>query len=336
MSRKILITGAAGFIGFHATLRLLENGDHVVGIDDLNEYYDVQLKKDRLGLLLSNPMFSFYQISIEDREMVSKVLSEGNFDTVIHLASQPGVRGPASENHQYVMSNLLGFCNVLDGCRANKVQHFIYASSSSVYGSEAMPPFSTHHSADHPQSLYAATKRANELLAHSYSYKYHLPTTGLRFFTVYGPWGRPDMAVYKFTKCIFDGQPIEMYGHGEQLRDFTYVDDVVEALLQVVANPPVNGLEGTVSPAKSKAPYQLFNIGNGKPVLVMDLVKIIEEALGQKAKIQNLPRNPAEMEVTHADVQDLKNAFGFCPSTSLNEGIGRFVEWFQTYHGKDC
>ena len=332
MSRKTLVTGAAGFIGFHTAQRLLKRGDHVVGIDDLNAYYDVQLKKDRLKLLQSNPMFTFLQVSIEDRENLSKVLSEGRFDSVIHLAGQAGVRGPVSESHRYVTSNLVGFSNVLDCCRANKVQHLVYASSSSVYGNEAVAPFSAHHSADHPQSLYAATKRANELLAHSYSHCYQLPTTGLRFFTVYGPWGRPDMAVYKFTKDIFNGDTIEIYGDGELIRDFTYVDDVVEAIMRVLESPPTGGFDGGISPAKSQAPYRIFNVGNGNPVMVNDLVKIIEKALGRKAQIIHKPCHPADMQVTHADIQDLDDALGFRPSTDLNEGIDRFIEWFQAYH----
>lgn len=332
MSRKTLVTGAAGFIGFHTAQRLLKRGDHVVGIDDLNAYYDVQLKKDRLKLLQSNPMFTFLQVSIEDRENLSKVLSEGRFDSVIHLAGQAGVRGPVSESHRYVTSNLVGFSNVLDCCRANKVQHLVYASSSSVYGNEAVAPFSAHHSADHPQSLYAATKRANELLAHSYSHCYQLPTTGLRFFTVYGPWGRPDMAVYKFTKDIFNGDTIEIYGDGKLIRDFTYVDDVVEAIMRVLESPPTDGFDGDISPAKSQAPYRIFNVGNGNPVVVNDLVKIIEKALGRKAQIIHKPCHPADMKVTHADIQDLDDALGFRPSTDLNEGIDRFIEWFQAYH----
>ena len=332
MSRKTLVTGAAGFIGFHTAQRLLKRGDHVVGIDDLNAYYDVQLKKDRLKLLQSNPMFTFLQVSIEDRENLSKVLSEGRFDSVIHLAGQAGVRGPVSESHRYVTSNLVGFSNVLDCCRANKVQHLVYASSSSVYGNEAVAPFSAHHSADHPQSLYAATKRANELLAHSYSHCYQLPTTGLRFFTVYGPWGRPDMAVYKFTRDIFNGDTIEIYGDGELIRDFTYVDDVVEAIMRVLESPPTDGFDGDISPAKSQAPYRIFNVGNGNPVVVNDLVKIIEKALGRKAQIIHKPCHPADMKVTHADIQDLDDALGFRPSTDLKEGIDRFIEWFQAYH----
>ena len=332
MSRKTLVTGAAGFIGFHTAQRLLKRGDHVVGIDDLNAYYDVQLKKDRLKLLQSNPMFTFLQVSIEDRENLSKVLSEGRFDCVIHLAGQAGVRGPVSESHRYVTSNLVGFSNVLECCRANKVQHLVYASSSSVYGNEAVAPFSAHHSADHPQSLYAATKRANELLAHSYSHCYQLPTTGLRFFTVYGPWGRPDMAVYKFTKDIFNGDTIEIYGDGKLIRDFTYVDDVVEAIMRVLESPPTDGFDGDISPAKSQAPYRIFNVGNGNPVVVNDLVKIIEKALGRKAQIIHKPCHPADMKVTHADIQDLDDALGFRPSTDLNEGIDRFIEWFQAYH----
>ena len=332
MSRKTLVTGAAGFIGFHTAQRLLKRGDHVVGIDDLNPYYDVQLKKDRLKLLQSNPMFTFLQVSIEDRENLSKVLSEGRFDSVIHLAGQAGVRGPVSESHRYVTSNLVGFSNVLDCCRANKVQHLVYASSSSVYGNEAVAPFSAHHSADHPQSLYAATKRANELLAHSYSHCYQLPTTGLRFFTVYGPWGRPDMAVYKFTKDIFNGDTIEIYGDGKLIRDFTYVDDVVEAIMRVLESPPTDGFDGDISPAKSQSPYRIFNVGNGNPVVVNDLVKIIEKALGRKAQIIHKPCHPADMKVTHADIQDLDDALGFRPSTDLKEGIDRFIEWFQAYH----
>ena len=332
MSEKILVTGAAGFIGYHTAQRLLKRGDHVVGIDDLNENYDVQLKKDRLELLQANPMFTFLKVSIEDRESLSKVLTEGRFDSVIHLAGQAGVRGPASESHRYITSNLVGFGNVLDCCRSNDVQHLVYASSSSVYGNEAVAPFSAHHSADHPQSLYAATKRANELLAHSYSHCYQLPTTGLRFFTVYGPWGRPDMAVYKFTRDILNGEPIEVYGDGELIRDFTYVADVTDAIVRVLDAPPTNGFEGDISPAKSHAPYRIFNVGNGNPYVVNDLVKIIEKAVGRKALIIYKPCHLADVQVTHADIHDLKDTFGFRPRTDLSEGFDQFLEWFQAYH----
>lgn len=332
MPGKTLVTGAAGFIGFHTTKRLLERGEEVVGIDNLNDYYEVQLKRDRLEVLQKHPKFTFHCVSVEDGENVSKVLAEGDFDNVIHLAGQAGVRAPPSDADLYVASNLVGFCNVMEGCRANNVKHLVYASSSSVYGSEAVPPFSAHHNVDHPQSLYAATKRANELLAHSYSYNYQLPTTGLRFFTVYGPWGRPDMAVYKFTKKISEGEPINLYGNGELLRDFTYVDDVVDIILRVVDSPPTNEYNGAISPATSQAPYQIYNVGNSQPVAVKELVRLIEVAMGRKAKVHYEPTPLADMEITHADVQDLEDAFGFRPTTSLREGIVRFIEWFQNYH----
>lgn len=332
MGGETLVTGVAGFIGFHTAKRLLERGERVVGIDNLNDYYEVQLKNDRLKVLQSHPEFTFHQIPVEDRSQVSKVLDEGGFENVIHLAGQAGVRSPPSEAHRYVESNLVGFCNILEGCRANNVRHLVYASSSSVYGSEAVPPFSVHQSVDHPQSLYAATKRANELLAHSYSYNYQLPTTGLRFFTVYGPWGRPDMAVYKFTKKIAAGEQIALHGKGELLRDFTYIDDVVEAILLVVEQPPMDGYDGFVTPAKSQVPYRILNVGRGQPVSVKELVEIIEATLGKRAKVSYEPAHLADLHITHADVQDLEETFGFRPNTGLREGIGHFINWFQSYH----
>jgi UDP-glucuronate 4-epimerase len=336
MNETILVTGAAGFIGFHTARRLIEQGHRVVGIDNLSPYYDIGLKQARLDELRNSPHFKFQQLSIQNKGPVSELFNDTKFDRVVHLAGQAGVRAPPSDAHLYIESNLVGFCNIIDACRSHKVKHLVYASSSSVYGSEAVAPFSANDSVDHPQSLYAATKRANELLAHSYSFNYALPTSGLRFFTVYGPWGRPDMAVYKFTQSIHDGKEIPLYGDGELLRDFTYIDDIVDALLLVLDSPPSHGFEGTVTPASSVAPYQVFNIGNGRPESVNDLVQMIEEALGREANIRYEPAHPSDLHTTHADVGDLHQAFGIKPTTPLREGIQLFVDWFKVYNSRDA
>lgn len=332
MVEPVLITGAAGFIGFHTTKRLLERGLSVVGIDNMDDYYDVELKKNRLAELQKYPSFTFRIISIQDRQEVSKIFSDFSFQEVIHLAGRAGIRAPPSDAPKYVDSNLVGFCNIIDLCSTNEVQHFVYASSSSVYGTEAIAPFSTSQSVDHPQSLYAATKRANELLAHAYSHNYSLPTTGLRFFTVYGPWGRPDMAVYKFTKKISRGEEIVVYGRGEVKRDFTYVDDVVDAIIGILSLPPRPVHDRLLTPAVSKAPYQIFNVGNGEPVTVNGLVANIELALNAKAKIRYEPTPSTDLNITHAHTEDLESALGFASSTDLEEGIRRFVTWFQSYY----
>jgi len=334
MPTKILVTGAAGFIGYHTVLRLLERGEDVVGIDNMNAYYDVKLKEARLSLLEAKPNFTFYRIPIEDHAEVIKVFEKEDFDRVIHLAAQVGVRSPPSEFHRYVSSNLVGFSNILDSCRIHTIQHLVYASSSSVYGDMAVPPFRVQDAATHPQNLYAATKRANELMAYSYSHQYRLPTTGLRFFTAYGPWGRPDMAVYSFTNKIETGQPIEVYGEGEVARDFTYVDDIVAVIIKIVEKPPHSRLDesGIIS---SKAPSQTFNVGSGKPVSVNQLVKILEESLDKKAVIEFKPRPAEDMQVTHADLQDLEDMIGPIQTTQLEDGINQFVTWYRSYHHID-
>ena len=331
MSTKTLVTGAAGFIGYHTALRLLERGEIVVGVDNMNDYYDVKLKEARLSLLEQEPNFTFYRIPIENQAEVNKVFKEENFDTVINLAAQVGVRSPPSEFHRYVTSNIVGFSNILDSCRIHKIKHLVYASSSSVYGDKAVPPFKVQDTADCPQSLYAATKRANELMAYSYSHQYQLPTTGLRFFTVYGPWGRPDMAVYSFTEKIESGQTIEVYGEGEITRDFTYVDDIVEAIMKVVKKPPKSQIQDHRG-MTSNAPSQIFNIGSGRPVSVNRLVSLLENRLDKKAVIQFEPRPAEDMPITHADIQDLEDVIGSFHTTKIEDGIDQFVAWHRAYH----
>ena len=334
MSNKILVTGAAGFIGYHVALKLLEQGEDVVGIDNMNAYYDVKLKKARVNNLNAKPNFKFYQIAIEQHNQVKDVFQQEGFDRVIHLAAQVGVRSPPSEFYRYVNSNLLGFSNILDSCRVNTIEHLLYASSSSVYGDMAITPFKEQDIVDQPQSLYAASKRANELMAYSYSHQYQIPTTGLRFFTVYGPWGRPDMAVYNFTKQIDSGCSIDVYGEGEVMRDFTYVDDVVEAIIRVIKKPPKYQI--TKPDNKSiKAPAQIFNVGNGKPVSVNTLVGLIEDSLGKKAVIRYKPRPAEDMQITHADIQDLERMIGPLQTTSINDGIRKFITWYKEYHRID-
>ena len=331
MNKKTLVTGAAGFIGFHTVLRLLESGKEVVGIDNLNPYYDVKLKEDRLDILGKNANFVFYQMPLEDHTRVADVFENEQFDHVIHLAAQVGVRSPPNEFHYYVTSNLIAFSNILDLCRVHKIRHLIYASSSSVYGDQAEPPFKVEDSADHPQSLYAATKKANEMMAYSYSHQYHLPTTGLRFFTVYGPWGRPDMAVYSFTKKIDSNEIIDAYGDGKIARDFTYVDDIVEGIIKVAERPAQIQNTDSEKPY-SKAPSQIFNIGSGRPVSVNKLISLIEKSLGQKAEVQYRPRPAEDMEITHADISGLEEHIGAISKTKIEEGIKQFVTWYKSYN----
>ena len=331
MPTKTLVTGAAGFIGFHTALRLLEHGENVVGVDNMNAYYDVKLKEARLALLEAKPNFTFYCIPIEEHLEVAKVFEKENLDRVIHLAAQAGIRSPPSEFHRYVTSNLVGFSNILDSCRIHKIQHLVYASSSSVYGDVAVPPFKVQDAADHPQSLYAATKRANELMAHSYSHQYQLPTTGLRFFTVYGPWGRPDMAVYSFTHKIESGQAIQVYGTGEVSRDFTYVDDVVEAILKIVEKPPHLQMSDIRS-MTPKAPSQIFNVGSGRPISVNRLVSLLEDSLNKKAVIRFEPRPAEDMQITHADLEGLEDVIGSVQTTQIQDGIDQFIAWYRAYH----
>jgi UDP-glucuronate 4-epimerase len=332
---KILVTGAAGFIGSTASLRLLARGDEVVGLDNLNDYYDVQLKRDRLARLQLLDGFRFVHMDVADRDGMSRLFAEEGFDRVIHLAAQAGVRYSLVNPHAYVESNVVGFMNVLEGCRHAAVQHLVYASSSSVYGGNTRMPFSVHDSVDHPVSMYAATKKANELMAHTYSHLFGLPTTGLRFFTVYGPWGRPDMALFLFTKAILEGRPIDVFNHGRMQRDFTYVDDIVEGVIRVtdrVAAPDPSYNPAKPDPATGAAPYRVFNIGNHQPVPLMDFIACIERALGKVATKNFLPLQDGDVPATYADVQALQDWVDFKPATSIEVGIGRFVDWYRAYY----
>ncbi len=333
---KILITGAAGFIGSTAALRLLARGDEVVGLDNLNDYYSVQLKEDRLARLTPHERFRFVKMDVADRAGMERLFAEERFDRVIHLAAQAGVRYSLVNPQAYVDSNVVGFMNVLEGCRHAKVQHLVYASSSSVYGGNTRMPFSEHDSVDHPVSMYAATKKANELMAHTYSHLFGLPTTGLRFFTVYGPWGRPDMALFLFTKAILEGRPIDVFNHGQMQRDFTYVDDIVEGVVRVldrVATPNADYRAESPDPATSNVPFRIFNIGNHHPVPLLDYIGCVEEALGMKAEMNLLPLQDGDVPATYADVDALRDWVGFTPATDIRTGIGRFVAWYRRYYG---
>lgn len=331
---KFLVTGAAGFIGFHTCKRLLEAGHQVVGIDNMNDYYDVNLKQARLDLLQSS-LFSFHKVDLADRQGIAELFAEEKFNRVIHLAAQAGVRYSLENPHAYADSNLIGYLNILEGCRHNKVEHLLYASSSSVYGLNRKMPFSTDDSVDHPVSLYAATKKANELMAHTYSHLYGIPTTGLRFFTVYGPWGRPDMALFKFTKAMLEGKSIDVYNYGKMKRDFTYVDDIVEAIVRVQDVIPQANAEWTVengSPADSSAPYRVYNIGNSSPVELMDYITALEEALGMIAEKNMMPIQPGDVLDTSADTKPLYDLVGFKPQTTVKEGVQNFVDWYKAYY----
>ncbi len=332
---RYLVTGAAGFIGSHLSKRLLDRGDQVVGLDNLNDYYDVQLKKDRLAQLTGRKGFSFQLLDLADRAGIERLFAEGAFEVVVNLAAQAGVRYSLENPHAYVDSNLVGFVNVLEGCRHNRVQHLVYASSSSVYGANTKMPFSVHDNVDHPVSLYAATKKANELMAHTYSHLYQLPTTGLRFFTVYGPWGRPDMALFLFTKAILEGRPINVFNEGRMRRDFTYIDDIVEGVVRVSdripqANPDWTGDQP--DPGTSRAPYRIYNIGNNQPVELQHFIASIEKSLGMKAEKKLLPMQPGDVPATYADVDDLIQDVDFRPATAIEVGIQRFVDWYREYH----
>ena len=332
---KILVTGAAGFIGMHVSQILLARGDEVVGLDNLNDYYDPQLKLDRLARLTPKAGFRFVKLDVADREGMAALFAAEKFDRVIHLAAQAGVRYSLQNPHAYVDSNLVGFVNILEGCRHTQVQHLTYASSSSVYGGNTRMPFSVHDSVDHPVSLYAATKKANELMAHTYSHLFGLPTTGLRFFTVYGPWGRPDMALFLFTKAILEGRPIDVYNHGKMQRDFTYIDDIVEGVIRVsdrTATPNPAYVTETPDPGTSNVPYRVFNIGNHHPVQLMDFIAAIEQALGMTAQKNLMPMQPGDVPATYADVEALEAWTGFTPRTSIQDGIGRFVAWYREYY----
>lgn len=335
MPRKILVTGAAGFIGFHLCLRLLQSGDQVVGLDNLNEYYDVQLKKDRLKQVEAHDLFRFYKMDLMDRKAVSGLFAEEKFDVVVNLAAQAGVRYSLVNPYSYADTNLMGFLNVLEGCRHHQVNHLVFASSSSVYGANTRMPFSVHDNVDHPVSLYAATKKANELMAHAYSTLYKMPCTGLRFFTVYGPWGRPDMALFLFTRAILEGKPIDVYNYGRMQRDFTYIDDIIEGVVRIIARipEPDPGWNGDLpDTAASFAPYRLYNIGNNQPVELLAFIRALEECLGKKAQKNLMAIQPGDVPATYADVDDLTRDVGFKPATPIEVGIRRFVDWYRQYY----
>ncbi|MXP66690.1 NAD-dependent epimerase [Pantoea sp. Nvir] len=333
---NILVTGAAGFIGFHVSQRLLTAGHHIVGLDNLNDYYDVKLKQSRLGLITQHPSFTFIKMDLSDRVAVASIFSQYSFKRVIHLGAQAGVRYSIDNPHSYADTNLIGHLNILEGCRCHKIEHLLYASSSSVYGLNRKIPFSTNDRVDHPVSLYAATKKANELMSHTYSHLYQLPTTGLRFFTVYGPWGRPDMALFKFTRAIIAGEPIDVYNCGEMKRDFTYIDDVTEAIVRlqnIVPQPDQNWTAESGSPATSSAPYRVYNIGNSQPISLMKYIEATEKALGIKAKKNMLPMQPGDLLETSADTKELYQAIGFKPHTNMaDEGVTKFVRWYRGFY----
>ena len=333
--KNVLVTGAAGFIGFHLTRRLLSNGVHVTGIDDLNPYYDVKLKEDRLQILQTEPNFSFIKSNIAERERLVDIFDARHFDVVVNLAAQAGVRYSLQNPYAYVDANLVGFVNLLECCRHHKTPHLVFASSSSVYGANTRMPFSVHDNVDHPVSLYAATKKSNELLAHSYSHLYGLGCTGLRFFTVYGPWGRPDMALFLFTKAIYDGQPIQVFNHGKMKRDFTYIDDIVEGVVRVMGRPPQPNPSWDANrpdPGTSYTAYRIYNIGNNQPVELTDFIAAIEAAVGKTARKEMREMQAGDVPATYADIDDLVRDVGFRPATPLETGIRRFVEWFRDYY----
>jgi UDP-glucuronate 4-epimerase len=332
---KVLVTGCAGFIGMYVAERLLARGDEVVGLDNLNPYYDPSLKEARLAQLLPHPAFRFHRLDLADREAMAALFAQGGFQRVVHLAAQAGVRYSLRNPHAYTDSNVSGFLNVLEGCRHSACEHLVFASSSSVYGANRKLPFSVHDSTDHPVSLYAATKKANELMAHTYSHLFRLPVTGLRFFTVYGPWGRPDMSMFLFTRAILEGQPIEVFNHGEMERDFTYIDDIVEGVVRVLDRVPAPDAAADMlhpDPAVSDAPYRLYNIGNHSPVKLTVFIETLERALGRPAQKMLLPMQPGDVPATYADVADLQADVGFAPNTPLEEGIARFVAWYRNYY----
>ncbi|MEQ1577060.1 MAG: NAD-dependent epimerase [Hyphomicrobium sp.] len=333
--KSTLVTGAAGFIGFHTARTLLERGQAVTGIDNVNDYYDPRLKEARLEILKKYPGFDFRRIDIADRMAMTDVFKSSKPEFVIHLAAQAGVRYSLENPHAYVEANLVGFVNILEGCRHNGVRHLTYASSSSVYGANTAMPFSIHHNVDHPVSLYAATKKSNELMAHCYSHLYAMPTTGLRFFTVYGPWGRPDMALFLFTKAILEGRPIDVFNHGKMRRDFTYIDDIVEGVIRTsnaIASPNPAWDSGDPDPGTGKAPYRLYNIGNNQPIELMSVIAMLESELGQQAEKNFMPIQPGDVPATYADVDDLVRDVGFQPGTPMQEGIRRFVAWYRDYY----
>jgi len=336
--KRVLVTGAAGFIGSHLCIRLLERGDQVVGVDNLNDYYDVSLKEARLKRFSSHNNFRFVKMDIADRESMETLFADEEFDNVVNLAAQPGVRYSLQNPHAYIDSNIVGFTNILEGCRHHDIKHLVYASSSSVYGANESMPFSVHDNVDHPSSLYAATKKANELMAHSYAHLYGIPCTGLRFFTVYGPWGRPDMAPILFAKAILEGCPIKVFNNGDMSRDFTYIDDIVEGVMRVldhraVSNPKWSGK--TPDPASSLAPWRIYNIGNSEPVKLMDFIAALESSLGITAAKEFMPMQDGDVPATYANVEDLERDVGYKPDTSVEEGVARFVAWYKEYSGFD-
>ncbi|MDP2157577.1 MAG: NAD-dependent epimerase [Nitrospirota bacterium] len=333
--QKVLVTGAAGFIGYHLATRLLARNDEVVGLDNLNDYYDVNIKLARLKQVAMNPNFKPVRIDLADRDAMKRLFEEEKFDRVVNLAAQAGVRYSLINPYAYIDSNVSGFLNILEGCRHTSVKHLVFASSSSVYGANTQMPFSVHDNVDHPVSLYAATKKANELMAHTYASLYQIPCTGLRFFTVYGPWGRPDMALFLFTKAIIEGRPIDVFNYGKMQRDFTYIDDIVEGIVRVmdrvaVPNPGWSG--NSPDSATSYAPYKLYNIGNNNPVELMHYIEVLEQCLGKKAEKNLLPMQAGDVPATYADVDDLIKDVGFKPSTTIEEGIKKFVEWYREYY----
>ncbi len=331
----VLVTGAAGFIGFALARRLLENGREVVGIDSVNDYYYPALKEARLAVLRQFESFTFHKLDLADRKSTETVFRDGKFGPVVHLAAQAGVRYSLQNPHAYLDANLAGFLNVLEGCRHRRTEHLIFASSSSVYGANTRLPYSVHDNVDHPISIYAATKKANELMAHAYSHLYELPATGVRFFTVYGPWGRPDMAMFIFAKAITEGQPIRLFNYGRMRRDFTYVDDAIEAVERVIARVPVKtdtAPGGELDPANSTAPWRIYNIGNNRSVEISRVVELLEREFGRKAKIELVPMQPGDVPETCAEVDDLMRDVGFCPSTPIEQGVRSFVAWYRDYH----
>ena len=333
--KKIVITGSAGFIGSSLCIKLLKRGDSIIGIDNHNDYYDPKIKEARCERLLEYPNYQHYRIDLKDEESLNKVFNDHKPQKVVNLAAQAGVRYSMENPLAYINSNIVGFAHILENCRLHKIKHLVYASTSSVYGANTKMPFSEHHSVNHPLSVYAASKKSNELMAHTYSYLYQLPTTGLRFFTVYGPWGRPDMALFKFTKAILEEKPIDVFNYGKHTRDFTYVDDIVEGLIKTLDHPAISNDDWNSDqpdPATSKAPWRIYNIGNNKPVQLMDYIDALEKTLGKKAKINFLPLQPGDVPDTYANTDNLNKKFNYKPSTSVIEGVSSFVEWYKNYY----
>ncbi len=331
---KIIVTGSAGFIGFSVCLKLLERGDAIIGIDNHNDYYDPKIKDSRLEKLINYSTYKHYKIDISDQKNLDDIFQKHNPNKVINLAAQAGVRYSMENPIVYIKSNILGFANILESCRHNRIEHLVYASTSSVYGANTKMPFSEQHSVNHPLSVYAASKKSNELMAHTYSHLYNLPTTGLRFFTVYGPWGRPDMALFKFTRAILDEKPIDVFNHGNHTRDFTYIDDIVEGVIRTVDTPANINSDwdsNNPDPSSSLAPWKIYNIGNNRPIKLMDYIDALENALNKKAKINFLPLQPGDVPDTYADISYLKNKFNYKPSTSVIEGVSNFIKWYKNY-----